>query len=430
MKWKPYPKYRDSDMEWLGDVPEHWTGTLLKRGFDVTLGKMLQTEAKTESDKLLPYLRAANIQWSGVDSTDVKEMWFSETERDQLSLKYGDLLVSEGGDVGRCAIWHNEVAECYFQNSVNRVRSIEGNTTLFLYYWIQAVKQAGYIDILCNKSTISHFTAEKVKALAAAFPPITEQTTIASFLDRETSKIDTLVAKQERLIELLRERRNALISHAVTKGLDPNAKMKDSGVEWLGEVPEHWEVKRLGWYFTERRDKVSDKNFAPLSVTKNGIVPQLETAVKTDDGDNRKLVRAGDFVINSRSDRKGSSGLSDMDGSVSLINIVLEPNHYIDGYFVHHVLKSYPFQEEFYRYGKGIVADLWSTNYSEMRNIPIAVPEKPDQSTIASFLDRETAKIDILIEKSRRSIELLQERRKALISAAVTGKIDVREAAA
>jgi type I restriction enzyme S subunit len=132
---------------------------------------------------------------------------------------------------------------------------------------------------------------------------------------------------------------------------------KDSGVEWLGEVPEHWAVKRLGFYFNERREKVSDKVFEPLSVTKNGILPQLETAAKTDDGDNRKKVCSGDFVINSRSDRKGSSGLAKQDGSVSLINTVLAPYSEIDGHFAHHLFRSVLFQEEFYRYGKGIVAD-------------------------------------------------------------------------
>ncbi|MDD5216124.1 MAG: restriction endonuclease subunit S [Methylococcales bacterium] len=194
---------------------------------------------------------------------------------------------------------------------------------------------------------------------------------------------------------------------------------KDSGVEWLEDVPEHWEIKRLGQFFEERREKVSDKNYAALSVTMKGIVPQLENAAKSDDGDNRKLVLKDDFVINSRSDRKGSSGVSPYDGSVSLISIVLKPKR-IQPAFVHHLFRSYPFQEEFYRYGKGIVADLWSTNSSEMKNI--LIPEMPEneQQKIAQFLDHETAKIDTLIEKQQRLIELLKEKRQAVISHAVT----------
>jgi type I restriction enzyme S subunit len=195
---------------------------------------------------------------------------------------------------------------------------------------------------------------------------------------------------------------------------------KPSGVEWLGEVPEHWASRRLGFFFAERREKVSDKNFEALSVTKDGIVPQLDTAAKTDDGDNRKCVRTGDFVINSRSDRKGSSGLSRLDGSVSLICTVLRPQESVQGGFIHHLLRSVSFQEEFYRFGKGIVADLWSTNYSAMSGITLAMPPLEEQESIAIFLDHETAKIDALIAEQQRLIELLQEKRQAVISHAVT----------
>jgi type I restriction enzyme S subunit len=195
---------------------------------------------------------------------------------------------------------------------------------------------------------------------------------------------------------------------------------KNSGVEWLGEVPEGWEVKRLGNHFAQRKEKVSDKDFPPLSVTKNGIVPQLENAAKTDNGDNRKLVRNGDYVINSRSDRKGSSGLSNLDGSVSLINIVLKPFQTIYSKFSHYLFRSYLFQEEFYKYGHGIVADLWTTNYDDMRNIYLALPDINDQQKIVSFLDTETARIDNLISKQEKLIELLEEQRKSIISHAVT----------
>lgn len=197
-------------------------------------------------------------------------------------------------------------------------------------------------------------------------------------------------------------------------------KYKDSGVEWLGKVPAHWDIKRLGYYFTERREKVRDVDHPPLSVTKMGIVPQLETAAKTDDNDNRKRVCKGDFVINSRSDRKGSAGVSDLDGSVSLINTVLEPRDTVHPMFAHSLLRSHPFQEEFYRFGKGIVADLWSTNYSEMRNIVLAMPCLAEQRIIASFVGSESTKIDGLVAEQQRLIELLKEKRGAVISRAVT----------
>lgn len=194
---------------------------------------------------------------------------------------------------------------------------------------------------------------------------------------------------------------------------------KDSGVEWLGAIPSHWQLKRLGTQFVERKEKVSDKDYPPLSVTKHGIVPQVETAAKTDAGDNRKLVMKDDFVINSRSDRKGSSGISKFDGSVSLISIVMRPQHIMPLY-AHHLLRSSCFQEEFYRFGKGIVADLWSTNSSEMKNILIPLPPKNECNLIGLFIEKELTRIHSLIEKQQQLIELLREKRQAVISHAVT----------
>lgn len=198
---------------------------------------------------------------------------------------------------------------------------------------------------------------------------------------------------------------------------------KNSGVGWLGDVPASWGVRRLGSQFQERKQTVSDVDYQPLSVTKEGIVPQLETAAKTDNGDNRKLVKAGDFVINSRSDRKGSAGISSLDGSVSLISTVLHPRS-LRPRFTHHLLRSGGFQEEFYRYGTGIVADLWSTRYSAMKMINLPIPSTREQQLIADFLDGETAKIDALISKQEQLIATLREDRIATITHAVTKGLD------
>ena len=199
---------------------------------------------------------------------------------------------------------------------------------------------------------------------------------------------------------------------------------KDSGVKWLGEIPSHWEVKRLGSFFYERKEKVSDQVFAPLSVTKQGIFPQLDNVAKTNDGDNRKLVKEGDFVINSRSDRKGSSGVSELDGSVSLINIVLQPRKTIFGPFCNYLLKSYGFIEENYRNGRGIVADLWTTRYDEMKMIKVALPSLEEQKTISSYLDSATSEIDKAIAMQQKMIDLLNERKQIIIQNAVTKGLD------
>lgn len=199
---------------------------------------------------------------------------------------------------------------------------------------------------------------------------------------------------------------------------------KDSGVKWLGKIPSHWEVKRLANFFSERREKVSDQDYAPLSVTKQGIFPQLDNVAKTNDGDNRKLVKRGDFVINSRSDRKGSSGVSELDGSVSLINLVLQPRKTLFGPFCNYLLKSYGFIEENYRNGRGIVADLWTTRYDEMKMIKVALPSLEEQKTISSYLDSATSEIDKAIAMQQKMIDLLNERKQIIIQNAVTKGLD------
>ena len=194
---------------------------------------------------------------------------------------------------------------------------------------------------------------------------------------------------------------------------------KDSGVEWLGEVPSHWELGRISTYFTERRTKVSDKDYPALSVTKLGVFPQWENVAKTNDGDNRKLARKGDFVINSRSDRKGSSGIAKQDGSVSLINIVLQPKK-INSVYSEYLFKSYSFIEEFYRVGHGIVADLWTTRFEDIKNSLIIFPPLSEQQKIAQFLDDKIAKIDQAVDLAEKQIALLKEHKQILIQNAVT----------
>lgn len=197
-------------------------------------------------------------------------------------------------------------------------------------------------------------------------------------------------------------------------------KYKQTGTKWITSIPVSWDMQKIGALFVQRKEKVSDKDFAPISVTKNGILPQLATAAKTDDGDNRKKVCVGDFVINSRSDRKGSCGVSDLEGSVSLINIVLQPREQLSGKYAHYLLRNHLFSEEYYRNGRGIVADLWTTRYSEMKTILLPVPPHAEQDQIVRYLDWQVSKINRLIAAKRKEIVLLKEHRTAKINQAVT----------
>lgn len=196
--------------------------------------------------------------------------------------------------------------------------------------------------------------------------------------------------------------------------------MKDSGFEWLGTIPCHWNLTRIANLYKVRNQKVSDKDFPPLSVTMKGIVPQLETAAKTNDGDNRKLVRAGDFVINSRSDRRGSCGISPLDGSVSLINTVLMPLSEMNPHYYNWLFHTVQFADEYYKCGHGIVDDLWTTTWQEMKKIVIPTPLLGEQKAIAEFLDEKCSEIDALIADIQTQIETLEQYKKSTVIETVT----------
>lgn len=448
MSFPRYPEYKDSGVEWLGEVPGHWDVTALKRGFNVTLGKMLQPDSTGPDDELLPYLRAANIQWDGVDATDIKQMWLSKRDRAQLRLERGDLLVSEGGDVGRSCMWSAEIESCYFQNSVNRVRAREGHSNRYLYYWMSTVKDKGYIDVLCNKSTIAHFTAEKVAAVPVPLPTPAEQTQIAAFLDRETAKIDALVAEQRRLMALLKEKRQAVISHAVTRGLNPKAPLKPSGIEWLGDVPEHWGVVALGKVTVSRCDGPFGSGLKSEHYTDSGVrVIRLQNIRRdgfngTDEAfiDNdyysRELsghdVVVGDVLIAGLGDDRNTVGRA------CVAPVGIEPAMVKADCFRYRMntAQALPdFVATALSASSESDAGVLSTGSTRSR-VPLSVmatrklplPPLIEQFEIASFIKGESSKFDTLTTEAQRAIDLLQERRTALISAAVTGQIDVRGA--
>ena len=200
--------------------------------------------------------------------------------------------------------------------------------------------------------------------------------------------------------------------------------MKPSNADWLGSIPENWDVARIGDLYKLRNEKVSDIDYEPLSVTMQGIVPQLATAAKTDDHNNRKLVKKGDFVINSRSDRRGSCGISSYDGSVSLINTVLTPRENMNPNYYNWLFHTEQFADEFYKWGHGIVDDLWTTRWQEMKSIMIVAPPIEEQLAIAKYLDVGCSKIDTIIAEAKASIEEYQELKQAVIYEAITKGLD------
>jgi len=202
--------------------------------------------------------------------------------------------------------------------------------------------------------------------------------------------------------------------------------MRNSGVEWIGNIPAEWRTLTIGSLFKVRNEKVNDTDFPPLSVSKGGIVPQMENVAKTDANDNRKMVLINDFVINSRSDRKQSCGVSSLNGSVSLINTVLYPAHNapIVPAYLNYLLKNHGFAEEFYRWGHGIVADLWTTRWQEMKSILLPIPPTDEQQKILESIEIESNKVDLLISNVQAQIDKLRVYKQSLITEVVTKGLD------
>ncbi len=216
----PAAPMRDSGVEWLGEVPAHWEVSKVKFGYDIQLGKMLQNDSKLNGDIKINYLKAINVQWEFVSTEELPEMWASPYELKQYAIQSGDLLVCEGGEAGRAAIIDHVDGNLIIQNALHRVRGKEEFNNKFLLNFLLHASSVSWFDVLCNKATIVHFTVEKFTNLDFSYPSIQEQTKITNFLDHKTAKIDALIDKASSAIELIRERRTALISAAVTGKID------------------------------------------------------------------------------------------------------------------------------------------------------------------------------------------------------------------
>lgn len=201
-------------------------------------------------------------------------------------------------------------------------------------------------------------------------------------------------------------------------------KMKNSGIEWIGKIPKHWKLVRIGSLYRLRVEKISDFDYTPLTVSKQGIFPQFEGVAKSNLHNDRKLVRVGDFVINSRSDRRGSCGVSDYEGSVSLINTVLYPIITMHPQYYNWLFHTTEFADEFYRWGHGIVDDLWTTGWQDMKKLVVIYPPFDEQSEIASFIDSKCNDIDYLKYDIQMQIETLEEYKRSVITEAVTKGLD------
>jgi len=302
----------------------------------------------------------------------------------------------------------------------------------YLAYFLNQVDYSKYI----NGSTRDKLTQFQLGSIAIDFPSLDDQFDIADYLDRETGQIDGLVEKKTRFIALLKEKRAAVIDHAVTKGIDRNVEMKPSGVEWIGDIPAHWDAPRIATLFREAFRK-PDPDLPVLSVSIHNGVSDGELS---DEERDRKValsedrtkyqgVEPGDLVYNMMRAWQGAFGAVAVSGLVSPAYVVARPIAEFRTKFLEHLLHTKSAAEEIRRYSRGIADFRMRLYWEYFRDIRVCLPPLPEQDEILSYIDRETARIEGLIEKTERSIALLKEKRAALITAAVTGKVDVRAAA-
>ena len=444
MSFPRYPKYKPSRVEWLGEVPEHWSAQTFKRQIERNDGGVWGDDPDGLNDTVV--LRSTEQTVDGrwqIDDPARRKL--NTSEIDSAMLITGDLLLTKSSGsslhIGKTTLVTKEIASlgCCYSNFMQRIRTKASFTPALAWYVLNNNLARLQFDLLSNSTTgLANLNGTMIGQIIVPVAPIAEQTAIAQFLDRETSKIDALVWEQRRLIELLKEKRQAVISHAVTKGLNPHAPMKPSGIEWLGDVPEHWTIPPI---FT-RYHAVLGKMLDEKKITGSHLVPYLRNAdVNWDrintmelpliniepDEQKRFGLERGDVLI-----CEGGAGI----GQTAIWNAELNPCSFQKAL---HRLRPWRDDEvpRFLYYcmrnavETGVIlaggtATIPHLTGEQLRRYRFPKPPNEEQESIVQYLDVQTAKLDALTAEAERAIELLQERRTALISAAVTGKIDVR----
>ncbi|ADU01811.1 restriction endonuclease subunit S [Mycolicibacterium gilvum] len=403
-------------------ISDRWRRGQVKNVADVKLGKMLQSD-DTGDDVQADYMRAANVQPDGALRLQPKQMWFKPSELEGLSLKRGDVVVVEGGvgGFGRAAYLPNDLDGWGFQNSINRIRPTAATDGRFLAYYLIALRASGFIERYCNIVSMPHLTAEKLAALPVPVPDRSDQCAIADFLDRETARIDTLIAEQQLFVGLLRERRQAVIDSTVSV-------VKAEPVQ-LRRVIELVTSGSRGW-----GDYYSDAGVRFLRI---GNLPRTDLAIRGEvqlvdlppdvtEGERTRLV-VGD-VLFSITAYLGSVAVVDdaWEGGYVSQHVALcrlDPLR-ANSRFVGWVMLTTDGQDQLRQGAAG--GTKQQLGLDDIRELRVPLPLLDEQHRIVAFLDEQTSKIDTLIAETKVFIELSRERRTALITAAVTGQIDVR----
>ena len=422
-----------------------WQFRQIKSCYDINLGKMLQNEAKSSEDVEVPYFKAQHVQWDRVIIDDLPTMWASPWEVKSLRVEQGDLLVCEGGEVGRASLIDRKPPKnCIIQNALHLVRSKNGNDTNFLKYLLQHAASLKWFEVLCNRATIAHFTVEKFSQMWIWLPSPVLQRQIADYLDRETAEIDALIAAKQRLLGLLGEKRRAMITQAVTRGLDANAPIKRLELGWLQTIPKHWNIEHLkyhlfgieqGWSplsdsFPADVDewgvlKVGAVNGWEFNPNENKRIPiELEPKLEYE-------IKPGDLLVS-------RANTTELVGSAALVKAVRPKlmlcdklfrlkmhRDRLDPEFLVFYLRSLSGRFIFERDASGASSSMQNISQETLSNLWIPLPPINEQSSIVNHLKRQLSRLNLLEGTAQKAIQLLKERRISLISAAVTGQIQI-----
>ena len=425
-----YDTYKDSGVQWLGDIPGHWGCVALSKVSDIILGKMLQSETKKDTDMLVPYICAKDVHFDGIDMSNLKTMYFSQSEMDMYEVRKGDMLIVEGGaGAGNCSILRNNVKNIGIQNSIMIVRSNADVINSYICYFMSSIVRRGYVDFITNIATIPHFTKEKVSRTYIPLPLLSEQRSIVSFLDAKCGKIDEWVTKKQKEVEHLQELKQRVIADAVTRGLNPHVKMKATNIPWLKEIPGHWEIYRYGTLFKLKPVKQHHGEELLSVFLHFGVIRAAESEKRThaasEDLSKYQLVEETDFVMNNQQAWRGSVGVSKLVGIISpAYHIFKMPNCMFPDY-ANYLLRSKCMVSQFEMSSRGVGSIQRTLNFNWLNNKIVPVPPLSEQEQIVSYLDAKTSKIDKLIAHITKEIECIKEYKQRLISDVVTGQIKV-----
>ena len=433
-RFRRYPEYKESGVDWFREIPAHWQMKRLKAIAAVQLSNVdKHSEEGQVPVKLCNYV---DVYYNDVITAELDFMNATATpdQMRRFRLRVGDVVVTKDSeswtDIAVPAVVAEDLPDVLCGYHLAHIRPAQDLDGRFLARQFSAIGARDQFHVAANGITRFGLGGDAIRGGLFAVPPIDEQQAIADFLDRETAKIDALVARKERLIELLQEKRTALITRAVTRGLDPNVPMKDSGVEWLGEVPAHGGTKRIKRLFRHRKRQGFPEQTV-LSVYRDyGVIDKSsrdDNFNRTpEDLDTYQLVNPGDLVINKMKAWQGSLGISALSGITSPDYVVYAPDHQENETYLHHFLRCKLLAGVYLTISNGIRPSQWRLEPERFEDLIVFLPPSAEQHQIATFLDDEATKISALVASVYQAIDRLKEFRTALISATITGKIDVR----